>query len=224
MLGSQTCFNQHTCRRFVVLGSTGSKYHVVLADDKPSCQCMDFRIRRRECKHIKLVLQQLGISSSPADWHQASLLRTPLYWTITRLCELHCHDELPSMYAAPCALVVIWAVVRSRHVIVTVQAVDKQLAAAAASEGKGGDAYAAGGAGVTDARTADGAEAVAEPITKQESGKRKGGKPAASKASKRPKAAEPDASKGGRKNARTTGASADSPTKPGTRRLPDRLK
>lgn len=110
VLGSQTCFNQHTCRRFVVLGSTGSKYHVVLADDKPSCQCMDFRIRRRECKHIKLVLQQLGISSSPADWHQASLLRTPLYWTITRLCGLHCHDELPSMYAAPYTLMGIWAV------------------------------------------------------------------------------------------------------------------
>ncbi len=207
-----------------MLGSTGSKYHVVLADDKPSCQCMDFRIRRRECKHIKLVLQQLDISSSPADWHQASLLSPPLYWIITRLCELHFHAELPSMPSHAPIWGILGCFVRSRNVSVSVQAVDKQLAVAAASEGKGGDADAAGGAGVTDARIADGAEAVAEPPTTQGSGTRKGRKPSASKASKRPKPAEPDASTGGNKNLRTAGASADSPTKPGTRRLPDRLK
>ncbi len=100
-----------------MLGSTGSKYHVVLADDKPSCQCMDFRIRRRECKHIKLVLQQLDISSSPADWHQASLLSPPLYWIITRLCELHFHAELPTMPShAP--IWAFWAVLYAAETLV----------------------------------------------------------------------------------------------------------
>lgn len=59
-----------------MLGSTGSKYHVTLAEDKRTCQCMDFRIRRRDCKHIKLVLQQLGISASPGDWHQVRCSRS----------------------------------------------------------------------------------------------------------------------------------------------------
>ena len=36
---------------------------------------MDFRIRQRECKHIRLVLQQLGVAKHPQDWHQARLLR-----------------------------------------------------------------------------------------------------------------------------------------------------
>lgn len=56
---------------FVVLGSTGSKYVVTLADTRHTCKCMDFRIRQRPCKHIRLVLQQLGIAGSPANWHQA---------------------------------------------------------------------------------------------------------------------------------------------------------
>lgn len=56
----------------MVLGSTGSKYVVTLADKRHTCKCMDFRIRQRPCKHIRLVLQQLGIADSPADWHQVT--------------------------------------------------------------------------------------------------------------------------------------------------------
>jgi hypothetical protein len=36
---------------------------------------MDFRIRQRECKHIRLVLQQLGVATHPQDWRQARLLK-----------------------------------------------------------------------------------------------------------------------------------------------------
>lgn len=57
--------------RFVVIGSTGTHYEVELKDPAPSCQCVDFRIRRRMCKHQKLVLTQLGIPDKPQDWHQA---------------------------------------------------------------------------------------------------------------------------------------------------------
>ena len=63
-----------------MLGSTGSKYVVTLAAERHSCQCMDFRIRQRECKHIRLVLQQLGVAKHPQDWHQ--------------VCGLRCHQML----------------------------------------------------------------------------------------------------------------------------------
>lgn len=56
--------------RFAVIGSTGRHYNVDLADDRHTCQCPDFRVRHRACKHIKLVLQQLGISQDSNDWHK----------------------------------------------------------------------------------------------------------------------------------------------------------
>ena len=56
--------------RFAVIGSTGRHYNVELADDRHTCQCPDFRVRHRACKHIKLVLQQLGISEDSKDWHK----------------------------------------------------------------------------------------------------------------------------------------------------------
>ncbi|GAB4817013.1 hypothetical protein N2152v2_004059 [Parachlorella kessleri] len=57
--------------QFVVLGSTGSHYTVTLADDKQTCQCMDYRFRRHQCKHICLALSHLGILDDPSGWHQA---------------------------------------------------------------------------------------------------------------------------------------------------------
>ena len=48
--------------RFVVLGSTGAHYKVVFTKDKEKrgfgagnsrCECMDYRLRRHTCKHIK---------------------------------------------------------------------------------------------------------------------------------------------------------------------------
>lgn len=68
-----------------MLGSTGNKYVVTLSDDKHSCKCMDFRIRRRECKHIKLVLQQLGVAKHPEDWHQVGL-GFSIYFQPFKLC------------------------------------------------------------------------------------------------------------------------------------------
>lgn len=57
--------------RFVVLGSTKNYYKVELRTDKQSCECMDHRLRRHACKHISLVLTQLGIVNEPATWHKA---------------------------------------------------------------------------------------------------------------------------------------------------------
>lgn len=58
---------------FQVLGSGKNRlYTVTLNDEKHSCQCMDYRFRRHNCKHICLVLNRLGILEQPqAAWRQA---------------------------------------------------------------------------------------------------------------------------------------------------------
>ncbi len=61
------------CCRFAVIGSTGSHYNVELKDPAPTCQCVDYRIRKRICKHQKLVLLQLGIPDKPQDWHKVEV-------------------------------------------------------------------------------------------------------------------------------------------------------
>ena len=57
------------------------------------CQCMDFRIRQRECKHIRLVLQQLGIAKHPQDWHKVQLY-PKICSTVVRTCccAILCRD------------------------------------------------------------------------------------------------------------------------------------
>ncbi|GIL42283.1 hypothetical protein Vafri_304 [Volvox africanus] len=55
---------------FVVLGSTGNHYTVRLSDERRSCQCMDCRVRKRDCKHIRLILEKLQISDKPSQWHE----------------------------------------------------------------------------------------------------------------------------------------------------------
>ncbi len=54
--------------KFVVLGSKGDPYTVALQDGKHTCTCLDHRFRRHNCKHILLVLRQLGKLDAPADW------------------------------------------------------------------------------------------------------------------------------------------------------------
>ncbi|WIA21512.1 hypothetical protein OEZ85_000715 [Tetradesmus obliquus] len=56
---------------FIVIGSTGNHYVVKLSDDKRSCTCMDHRMRRRDCKHIRLVWEQLAVADAPQQWEQA---------------------------------------------------------------------------------------------------------------------------------------------------------
>eukprot|EP00879_Flechtneria_rotunda_P013620 GHRR01014226.1.p1 GENE.GHRR01014226.1~~GHRR01014226.1.p1 ORF type:complete len:214 (+),score=83.51 GHRR01014226.1:212-853(+) len=56
---------------FIVIGSTGNHYVVKLIGHKRSCTCMDHRIRRRDCKHICLILKQLGVADEPQQWQQA---------------------------------------------------------------------------------------------------------------------------------------------------------
>ena len=62
-----------------MIGSTGSHYNVELKDPAPTCQCVDYRIRKRICKHQKLVLLQLGIPDQPQDWDKVNLaLQSPM--------------------------------------------------------------------------------------------------------------------------------------------------
>lgn len=53
-----------------MLGSTGKHYTVTLEDERQACECADYRFRRHHCKHLRLVLQQLGIPDSPETWHE----------------------------------------------------------------------------------------------------------------------------------------------------------
>ncbi|KAL4425739.1 hypothetical protein ABPG75_009755 [Micractinium tetrahymenae] len=61
----------HENAKFVVLGSKGNHYTITLKDDKHTCGCLDYRFRRHNCKHILLVLSQLGIEDRPQEWRSA---------------------------------------------------------------------------------------------------------------------------------------------------------
>lgn len=45
---------------------------MTMTDEKRTCQCVDHRIRKHDCKHIRLMLQTLGIPNSPAEWYAAA--------------------------------------------------------------------------------------------------------------------------------------------------------
>ena len=58
---------------FLAACSTGTHYTVKLNDERHTCRCVDFccRGRQRPCKHLTLVMQQLGMTSDdPKGWHQ----------------------------------------------------------------------------------------------------------------------------------------------------------
>ena len=57
--------------KFIVLGSKGDPYTVTLADEKHKCTCLDHRFRRHNCKHICLVLDQIGTLDDPSKWKGA---------------------------------------------------------------------------------------------------------------------------------------------------------
>ena len=65
------------------------------------------RIRKHNCKHIRLVLTQLDIAQSPGDWKQVcprhcfACLGAPALYTATLVdisytCLLHSSHEVPS--------------------------------------------------------------------------------------------------------------------------------
>lgn len=78
----------------MVVGSQGKHYTVTLQDEEdggPTCRCMDFRIRKRRCKHITLVLQSICCRKA-SEWDAV--------WSHSQLCDmvttwcpqaLHCH-------------------------------------------------------------------------------------------------------------------------------------
>lgn len=57
--------------KFIVIGSKGDPYTVTLADEKHKCTCLDHRFRRHNCKHICLVLSQVGALEDPSTWRGA---------------------------------------------------------------------------------------------------------------------------------------------------------
>lgn len=60
---------------FIVIGSRGDPYTITLSDEKKKCTCIDHRCRKRDCKHILLVLSQLGILDEAETWEQGSTWR-----------------------------------------------------------------------------------------------------------------------------------------------------
>lgn len=60
---------------FLIVGSKGRQYEVELSDTKRKCQCIDHRIRKHDCKHIKLLLRSLGIADTPEKWLEATKQR-----------------------------------------------------------------------------------------------------------------------------------------------------
>lgn len=57
--------------RFMVIGSTGNHYTLVFTDKGRKCNCPDCRIRKRDCKHIRLVLKSIGAEKIPDEWRAA---------------------------------------------------------------------------------------------------------------------------------------------------------
>eukprot|EP00892_Ulva_mutabilis_P006976 jgi/Ulvmu1/4650/UM002_0381.1 len=57
---------------FNVVGSTGKHYKIEFTGEKRSCQCPDHRIRKRDCKHIRLLLKSLCIENDPSSWKSAT--------------------------------------------------------------------------------------------------------------------------------------------------------
>ncbi len=58
-----------------MIGSTGTHYTVRLSDARRVCNCMDCRIRKRDCKHIRLLLAKLLVGMLwPWPWCLANVL------------------------------------------------------------------------------------------------------------------------------------------------------
>ena len=63
---------------WIVIGSTKNPYKVSIGELKTKgkveskCACRDFRIRKRDCKHIMLLKTTLGLLADSSGWHVAA--------------------------------------------------------------------------------------------------------------------------------------------------------
>src|SRR5438552_8999562 len=58
---------ERTQKTFEVMGTSGSTYNVKISN-RPECSCLDFKNRRRRCKHIYFVLMRImGLSETASD-------------------------------------------------------------------------------------------------------------------------------------------------------------
>ena len=87
MIHSPHCCSLSVCSIsqpcYMTACSTGNHYTVKLNDERHICRCVDFccRGRQRPCKHLTLVMQQLGMTSDNAKgWHQVRHL-VALTWS-----------------------------------------------------------------------------------------------------------------------------------------------
>lgn len=60
---------------------TGNHYVVRLNDQKNTCTCLDHRFRRHDCKHIRLIHEQMGIADAPQQWREVGL------WVLSARCN-----------------------------------------------------------------------------------------------------------------------------------------
>ena len=52
--------------------AAGKHYKVEFTNEKRKCQCIDHRIRKHDCKHIRLMLKTMGIEAHPQEWPAAA--------------------------------------------------------------------------------------------------------------------------------------------------------
>lgn len=53
-------------RKFIVMGSTGNVYDVLVKDD-PTCTCPDYKLRGNRCKHIFFILLRVMKCTNPDE-------------------------------------------------------------------------------------------------------------------------------------------------------------
>lgn len=58
----------------------------------PHCVCSSHRFRRHDCKHIKLILEQLGVARKPSGWQQVrqGFIQSRI-WAVSQDCSTFLH-------------------------------------------------------------------------------------------------------------------------------------
>ena len=78
---------------FLMTGSRGTPYRVRLntsgesARKRRSCECADNRTRKRDCKHIRHCLQQIGCTDNPESWFEV-MIRSMIMQRLPHLGEV----------------------------------------------------------------------------------------------------------------------------------------
>lgn len=93
-------------KKFTVLGTTGSVYTVTI-NESPSCDCMDFRLRRKRCKHIYFIL--IRVMKVPEANEDIPIFTkeqvTQMFTNMQDIAKsVYINDELKRMYNIECEI------------------------------------------------------------------------------------------------------------------------